>query len=137
VPSRRCAFIPCLYSIRPLLSQHVLKLSLLPPKINHPPQCVDHLEVVRQACRELQGCASFSKLLQAVLELGNHLNQVGGAACRLGEGAKRVSLPVQYVVLPACCLPCACGPTLGLAAPVSLQNWCVHGESCDMYTNRL
>lgn len=30
------------------------------------------------ACRELQGCASFSKLLQAVLELGNHLNQVRG-----------------------------------------------------------
>ncbi|KAL4437056.1 hypothetical protein ABPG75_004195 [Micractinium tetrahymenae] len=38
-------------------------------------KCVDHLEVVRTACAELQGCASFSKLLQAVLELGNHLNQ--------------------------------------------------------------
>ena len=35
---------------------------------------------MRTACRELQGCASFSKLLQAVLELGNHLNQVG--TCR-------------------------------------------------------
>ena len=46
-------------------------LPLPPPGL----QCVEHLEVVRQACRELQGCASFSKLLQAVLELGNHLNQ--------------------------------------------------------------
>lgn len=44
-----------------------------------PLQCVEHLEIVRTACRELQGCASFSKLLQAVLELGNHLNQVGGS----------------------------------------------------------
>lgn len=40
-------------------------------------QCVDHLEVVRAACSELQACASFSKLLQAVLELGNHMNQAG------------------------------------------------------------
>ena len=40
-------------------------------------QCVDQLEVMRSACRELQGCSAFSKLLQAVLELGNHLNQVG------------------------------------------------------------
>jgi hypothetical protein len=38
---------------------------------------VDQLEVMRSACRELQGCSAFSKLLQAVLELGNHLNQVG------------------------------------------------------------
>jgi hypothetical protein len=36
---------------------------------------VEHLEVVRAACSELQGCAAFTKLLQAVLELGNHLNQ--------------------------------------------------------------
>ena len=40
-------------------------------------QCVDQLEVMRSACRELQGCSAFSKLLQAVLELGNNLNQVG------------------------------------------------------------
>jgi hypothetical protein len=39
---------------------------------------VDHLEMVRVACAELQGCSAFTKLLQAVLELGNHLNQVGG-----------------------------------------------------------
>ena len=51
---------------------------------------------MRTACRELQGCASFSKLLQAVLELGNHLNQVGAAwglghdrAMRKGAGAWR------------------------------------------------
>ena len=41
-----------------------------------PLQCVAQLEVVRSACHELQGCSSFSKLLQAVLELGNHLNHV-------------------------------------------------------------
>ncbi|EFN59313.1 hypothetical protein CHLNCDRAFT_137684 [Chlorella variabilis] len=33
-------------------------------------KCVEHLEVVRQACRELQGCASFSKLLQAGTQRG-------------------------------------------------------------------
>lgn len=47
----------------------------------HPVQCVTQLDLVRTACSELQGCAAFSKLLQAVLELGNHLNQVGGWVC--------------------------------------------------------
>ena len=56
----------------PLPSLLCLRPSLIPL------QCVAQLEVVRSACRELQGCSSFSKLLQAVLELGNHLNHVSG-----------------------------------------------------------
>ncbi|PSC67234.1 formin 6 [Micractinium conductrix] len=38
-------------------------------------KCVEQLEIVRTACTELHGCSAFTKLLQAVLELGNHLNQ--------------------------------------------------------------
>ena len=33
------------------------------------------LEVVRSACREVQGSQDFTTLLQAVLALGNHLNE--------------------------------------------------------------
>ena len=33
------------------------------------------LEVLRSACREVQGSQDFTTLLQAVLALGNHLNE--------------------------------------------------------------
>lgn len=77
---QKCIFAPGeeanLCTPHPLPSLHPSPPPLPPSTC----QCVEHLEIVRTACRELQGCASFSKLLQAVLELGNHLNQVG--ACR-------------------------------------------------------
>ncbi len=45
--------------------------------------CEDQLQLMRAACAELKECEPFSKLLQAVLELGNYLNagtQRGSAA---------------------------------------------------------
>ena len=33
------------------------------------------LEVVRSACREVQGSQDFTTLLRAILALGNHLNE--------------------------------------------------------------
>jgi hypothetical protein len=45
--------------------------------------CEDQLKLMRAACAELRECEPFSKLLQAVLELGNYLNagtQRGSAA---------------------------------------------------------
>ena len=33
------------------------------------------LDILRNACREVQGSQDFTALLQAVLALGNHLNQ--------------------------------------------------------------
>ena len=46
-------------------------------------QCEEQLGLMRAACAELRECSPFSKLLQAVLELGNYLNagtQRGAAA---------------------------------------------------------
>lgn len=59
---------------------------------HHPlpsPQCVEQLEIVRTACTELHGCSAFTKLLQAVLELGNHLNQVGVVGVAVNRGSRR------------------------------------------------
>jgi hypothetical protein len=38
-------------------------------------KCSEQLALVRAACQQLRSCEPFLKLLQAVLELGNHLNQ--------------------------------------------------------------
>lgn len=46
-------------------------------------QCVAQMALMRSACAQLRECEPFLKLLQAVLELGNHLNagtQRGAAA---------------------------------------------------------
>ena len=38
-------------------------------------QVKSQLEVVRSACREVQGSQDFTTLLRAILALGNHLNE--------------------------------------------------------------
>ncbi len=40
-----------------------------------PDQVRGNLEVLRGACDQLTGCGDFMVLLQAVLSLGNHLNE--------------------------------------------------------------
>ena len=46
-----------------------------PPPTTTTAQCLEQMGVLAAACAELRDCPPFMKLLQAVLELGNHLNQ--------------------------------------------------------------
>lgn len=41
-----------------------------------PLQLEEQLEIMKAACSELHDCPAFMKVLQAVLALGNHLNEV-------------------------------------------------------------
>ena len=55
-------------------------------------QVRDNLGVLRGACEQLMGCGDFMVLLQAVLSLGNHLNE--GTMRGAASGQTR-SLPIS------------------------------------------
>ncbi|KAK2080723.1 hypothetical protein QBZ16_000577 [Prototheca wickerhamii] len=58
----------------PRLSQRIRCLIFLRTFGSTAALCADNLALVREACRQLRGCAGLTRLLTAVLELGNHLN---------------------------------------------------------------
>ena len=39
-------------------------------------QVTEQVEVLRDACNQLHGSKRFKRMLQAVLQVGNHLNEV-------------------------------------------------------------
>ena len=56
------------------------------------PQLEEHLEIMKAACAELHDCPAFMKVLQAVLALGNHLNEVSLGHAAHGGGWAGVKL---------------------------------------------
>ena len=74
---------PPLRSLSPAATVLTPHSKPLPGRAFFPPQVEEQLGVVRAACTQLRDCEPFLKVLQAVLELGNHLNagtHRGGAA---------------------------------------------------------
>lgn len=62
-----------------------------------PEQVRGNLEVLRGACDQLTGCGDFMVLLQAVLSLGNHLNE--GTMRGAASGVKSDISSKEYIAL--------------------------------------
>ena len=63
-----------------------------------PVQVRGNLDVLRGACDQLTGCGDFMVLLQAVLSLGNHLNEGTMRGAASGEPQHRLQTPPCFLI---------------------------------------
>lgn len=59
-------------------------------------QVHSQLDVLRGSCDQLTGCSDFMVLLQAVLTLGNHLNEGTMRGAASGGTSLYTSCPLSY-----------------------------------------